>query len=390
MAAHSSHGMSGQSRIIACPGSIGMSEGTPNDSNPAAELGTAVHEVGEFALQLGVPAKELVGISFNDHKCTDEMAEGAQVYCDAVNAIRTIPGVQLILEGKVCISSIDPERLWGTGDCLVIDRGSRILYVGDYKNGYGIVEVDGIQEVYNSCEIQGNAQCVGYGLGALDTHNLWEHIDHVVTFIVQPNIDHVDGSVRHQTYDMEDMRKWHEVYAYTHALSLQPNAPRNPGKHCKYCKAKGFCSARMTHQMRLLGLDGSLYKCTDEQLLAIYKDSSVMIKTIEAVRQQVIIRARRGMRIPGEKLVNGIARGKCADPDALIADAIELGHTKLELHNLKLKGKTEIKKVIGKALADKHFVVPDAGLTLVPMSNPRSAVMADGKPSATGVFQPIK
>lgn len=375
---------------MACPGSINMAEGAPNDTNPAAELGTAVHEVGEYALQLGLPAKSLVGITFNKHKCTEEMAEGAQVYCDAVNAIRAL-GVELILEGKVCISSIDPDRLWGTGDCLAIDYTSRILYVGDYKNGYGIVEVDGIQEVYGESDITGNAQCVGYGLGALDTHNLWDKVDHVVTFIVQPNIDHVDGPVRHKTYDMVDMRAWHKVYADTHVLSLLPDAPRKAGSHCRYCKARGYCATRITHQMRLIGLDESIYKCSDNQLVAIYKDAAVMIKTIEAVKEQVIIRARQGMRIPGEKLVKQIVRGKCTDPDALIADAIEEGHSRLDLHNLKLKGKTEIKKIVGKRLADKHFVVPDGGLTLVSMSNPRAAIMADSKSkSAAGIFQPIK
>lgn len=388
MAAHSNHGFSGQSRIIACPGSVRMQDGLPNTTNPAAELGTAVHEATEFALNLRVSCNDLIGMTFNDHVLTDDMAFAGQVYVDYVMEIlKLYPDAIVYIEGKVCLSTIDPKLLWGTSDIIIYVPSMRLLIVGDYKNGYGVVEVYGDQYVYSRGHIEkGNAQCIGYGLAALDTHNLWDGVDHVVTFIAQPNIDHIDGPVRLHTYSMTEIYNWLHIYAESHELALLPDAPTFAGSHCKYCRAKGHCKTRIMHMLESMQMDKAVSHCSPEELLTVYNEIDTFIYSLEAVKDRMVALARQGMHIPGRKLVKGIVRAKCVDEHKLVAEAVASGIDKTAMFNTKIKGKTDLVKVVGQKMANKYFVTPEAGLTLVNMSDKRPAVMADSKPNAKGIF----
>lgn len=392
---HSSHGFSGQSRIIACPGSIRMQEGMPNSTNDQAEKGTAVHECAEASILWGVDCKDFIGHTFNDWKITQDMAEAGQVYVDYVRQIVTQrPTAEVLIEKRVCLSSIDAERLWGTSDVIVIDRDNRTLIIGDYKNGYGIVEVDGIQSIgVTGDHISGNAQMVGYALATLDTYDLWQQIDHVVTFVAQPNVDHKDGKVRYTSYTTQSLLApdgWYEVYRLSHAESLKQDSIRVAGPHCKYCKARGFCGTRITSMIQQLQLDQSIHTCSVDQLIGILDEIDTFKYTLDAVKDRVTQLARQGEKIPGKKLVRGIARAKCTDEESLVSEAIDAGADESELYTRKLKGKTAIKKIVGKEIADKYFVTPDAGLTLVPRWDKRTAVMADQRPDAKGIFTGVK
>ena len=361
----------------------------PNTTNDAAELGTAVHECSEFALTWGVDCSELVGLSFNGIKITEGMAYAGQQYVTYVNKIlEQRPNAKLLIEKRVALSSIDAGNLWGTSDCIIIDGDT--LIVGDYKNGYGVVEVNGPQYVYaHGVEINGNAQAIGYALSALDTYELWDKIKHVVIFIAQPNVEHIDGVVRYKVIDMDFMRQWWKIYQDTHALSVRDDAPTNAGAWCKYCSARGFCATRIKYQMQLLSLDKSITECDAEQLASIFYEIDVIKYTLDAVQDQVVKLARAGKKIPGKKLVKGIVRATCTDENALINEALNAGVDEDDLYNKRIKGKTAMVKLVGKDIANKYYKTPDAGLTLVNMSDKRPAVMADQRPDARGVFDKV-
>jgi hypothetical protein len=386
MAAHSSYGFSGQSRIIACAGSVNMQKGLPNTSNPASELGTAVHEVGEFALHMGVSCHDLIGLTFNGVEVNEDMAFAGQMHVNYVRGIlKERPNAKLYIEGKLYLSSIDINQLWGTGDIIIVDGST--LFVIDYKNGYGLVEVDDPQYVQASnAYINGNAQLVGYALAAMDTHKLWDTVTTIITGIVQPNKDHIDGFIRTKTYSVPELQVWWKVYADSHALATSPNAPRNAGPHCKYCRAKGHCSTRINHVLNQLKLDTSIAECNADQILGIYNEIDVIRKTLEAVEDRMVQIARTGKRIPGRKLVKSIVRTKLTSEADLVKAAVDAGIEKDKLYNKKIKGKTDIKKVVGKTIADEFYKAPEAGYTLVGLNDKRPAVMADNKVSAAGVF----
>lgn len=386
---HSEHGMSGQSRIIACPRSVLMQRGMPNDSNPQSELGTAVHELSEFCMKLGIQPSECKGMVFNKIKVTAKMIEAATFYVEYVAKIMVQrPNAKKYIEFKVKLSSIDEDRLWGTSDLVVVDGDT--LIIGDYKNGFGVVETYDDQYVASTNNsVKGNAQLVGYALGVLDTLELWGQINTVITLIVQPNVEHKDGYARYHQYTIDEIKGWLEVYRQSHALSLRDDAPANAGKWCRYCKARGFCRTRLEKTMELIQLDQSVMTLDAQQIIAVLDEADVIKATMDAVHRRALELARSGVQVKGRKLVKSIVRSNCTDPDNLLAELTEAGHKLEDIASVKPKGKTALCKIADKELVSKYFVTPEAGLTLVPMYDKRTAVMADNKPDAASIFKDV-
>lgn len=390
MAAHSNRGMSGQSIIMACPGSVEQSDGIEEEEHPLAKMGSAVHDMGEFAFHLGVDAIDLVGMKFRQVKATKAMSESAQVYIDQLRKLAKPVTVKPMVEKRVWLSSIDKERLWGTGDFIGIDLINRTLYIADYKNGYVSVEINKEQYVHALGKtIKGNAQCVGYGLGALDTYYLWDKVDRVITTIIQPNKPHVDGPIRTVTYTIDEMRMWQDAYRKSHEMSIKPGAPRIAGNWCKYCKGRATCSVRLVDMMDKLKLNTSYAHANPDQLIAIFNEADMMISTLKAIKQEVQELARKGYKVPDHKLVKAWKRAVVNDEDLLVNEALEKGKTKEELYNLSLKSKTDIVGILGRNFADKHFKTPDAGLKLVSLSEPGTALRPDKSNDATGIFSKV-
>lgn len=391
MSGHSSMGFSGQGIIIPCPATVRMSEGVDNDTNDAAEKGTAVHECAEAAIKLGCNCQDFVGDTFNGFKITKRMAEAGQVYVDEIRKLLRDRNAKLHVELKVAISTIDKELLRGTSDCVIVDIENSELIIGDYKNGFGVVEVD--KPIYSSASqksLNGNAQLVGYALAALDTLDLWGLVNKVTTFVCQPNFEHVDGITRYKTYTMAEMREWWNVYYLTYQEAKRPDSKPNAGEHCKYCRAAGHCATRMRRTIELLSLDNGLDYLLPEQITEIYKEIGTIRRTLEAVENRTTSLARKGTTIEGYKLVKPILRAKCSDEDSFITDAIEAGVDEGDLFNRRMKGKTELKKLMDKKLVDKYFPTPTGDAVLVSMSDKRPAVIAGERPNAVGVFNEVK
>ena len=393
--AHSSYGFSAQSRIMVCGGSVPRSKGLPNSTNPSAELGTAVHELVEAALILGVNCDDFIGCTFNDHVIDSSMAEGGQVYVAYVRQILAQrPNAKLYLEIKVCISSISGE-LWGTSDVVIVDGDT--LIVGDYKNGYGLVEVHKPQVITGFATLLGNAQTVGYALATMDTLQLWGKINKVINFIAQPNGQHAEGVIRSHEYNMDEMTQWHHAYRASHGRT-----DIVAGKHCVYCLANGRCGANIMNLLSHVGLDNTVELLNDDQVIAMLNLSQTFKQTMKAVESQALIAARKGKQLKDWKLVKAIVHGFCTDEEKFVEQAVEqavesgdISHLEVDsftaqLYNKpKLKGMTANKKVVDKKLVDKFYDKPPQATVLVPITDKRAAIMPDQRPSAVGKFKPI-
>ncbi len=236
---HSRYGFSGQPRTMACGASIPMSAGFENESNDAAELGTAVHELTEVAQKFGLSCHDFLGMKFNKIVMTEEDVEAGQVYVNYVRQLKIQhPNMVFYIEKQVCMSSISDE-LWGTSDLIGVDESLGLMIILDYKNGWGLVEVNDEQLITGFGSLIGNAQCVGYGLAAMDTLQLWGKITRVITGIVQPNIEHADGVIRLREFTMDEMKQWHKAYHISHK-----RVDIVAGKHCTCCLAAGTCAER--------------------------------------------------------------------------------------------------------------------------------------------------
>lgn len=369
---HSRYGGSKIGIIIACAGYLNATSHLPDVEGDAAKLGTAAHKVGEYCLKYRImDATFLIGTEMYGCKVDEEMAEGVNVYLQYIRGLQLKhPKAVMRVEPKVHMSSVnsDDPNVFGYIDCLitVIDEG--ILYVIDFKYGFGLVEV------------KDNSQIAHYAISALDTYKLWFTIKSVVGTIVQPRKEHYDGIVRSVTFTIEELMTWRDTIVDAIRASKQPDAKRTAGKHCTYCLVRGECRARMLHTVTMTTANTEFGNLTDQEVSVILAELPAIEKNIEAIKEHALRIARGGNVPEGHKLVRANARASCTDSDAFIKElkAIEPDFDTSELYwPSNMKGKTELKKRKSKEvikLIDKYFPTPDANTSLVPLSNPKSAI----------------
>lgn len=372
---HSKYSASSANRWLSCPASVRMSEGIAEETNDDAELGTHAHELGEFCLKTGLNAFECIGLKFNNITVDSSTAEAVQLYVSYVRDLCRKYNVDPMLEKRVVMHSVSDD-VFGTSDCIVIVGDW--LFVIDYKHGYDLVNVN-----------DDNKQAIHYAISTLDTFKLWQTINYIVTVIVQPHGDHIDGSIRTKNYVINDMYGFHKMFS-NGVAEAKIGTRFKAGEHCKYCPAIATCRARMTHTLDLAYLDKPFDELSIPELEVIYNESKVISKQLEKVSDRMTALARKGSTFDGYKLVNITPRAKCIDEAGFVADAMFIsGREKHEFYNTKLKAKGDCTKLV----ANDHFLIDQyfkrdesSSTTLVPLTDSRPAVSV-GK--ASGLFTAI-
>lgn len=376
MTVHSKYGASSIKCVMACPGYIQAIEGIEDEGNKAADLGTAAHLLGEKCLKLGCDTHDLLGTTIDGFEVDHNMADAVQVYVNHIRALRLQnPDGKSMLEERLCMSSVSPD-VFGTSDHVLIALRNRVLYIDDYKHGFGVVDEDD------------NPQTAHYGVSALDTFDLWWAVDKVICTIVQPRADHRRGAIRTAEYTIEEMMQWQSRFKTAIEKSKAPDAKRIPGEHCRYCKAQGNCRPRLIKTILLASIDAPLNTFGVEELNGILQHKASLIASLEAFEKQATLLARSGYQFDNFKLVKGITRAQCTDEQAFIKEAVKKGAKKEDLFNPgNLKGKTVLKKEgVDAEVVDKYFKAEPAQTKLVDINKSAPAVSSQ---SAEGVFKPV-
>lgn len=373
MTEHSVHSFSGSHRWIKghCPASIRMSKGYPNTTNPAAERGTCAHELGEFCQSLGINIRETLGLVFNGIEVDRKMIDDVAIYTGYMQQQTLVYGVRPLLEQRVVMTSMGRNDVFGTSDCNFIMPDHRYIEVADYKNGYGIVEV------------QDNPQTAGYGVATLDTFNLWESIDYVKNTIIQPNGGHCDGPIRSCVYTIDQMRWWQELFRESIALTEDKTQRPNAGEWCHYCPAQANCRARVEQVMEMSYVQVPFDELSIPELEIIYSNVGSIKAFLEKVENRVFNLAMKGRKFEGYKVVAAYGRASCKDETPLVEAARANGIDPGELYNTNLKSKTELKRILPKNVVDACFVSPEPGKKLAPLHDNSPALRING---ADGVF----
>ena len=373
MSEHSVFSFSGSSRWFEgkCPASIRMSKGYPNESNPSAELGTAAHELGEFVAGLGVNIRDCFGMTFNGFDVDHKMIDDVSIYTGYLAERTILHDIKPLLEQRVTMTSLGRDDVFGTSDANFIAVNHGVLEIVDYKNGYGVVEA------------QDNSQTAGYGVATMDTFNLWDKIDTVVTTIVQPNGNHFQGPIRQAVYSFSQMREWQEKYRRSVSLAEDKNQKPNAGEHCHYCLAQANCRARIEYVMENAYTNVPFDELSLGELELIYRNTSNIKKFLEKVETRVLDYALKGRKFEGIKVVANYGRTQCKDEKGLVKYAKEVEGLKTEdIYNIKLKSKTDLKRVLPESVIKDYFVSPPPGKKLVPMHDNSPALRIQGDFSA--------
>ena len=381
--AHSTYAFSAASRWFedACPASIRLTRNIKDSSSRAAELGTAAHELGEFCIKYGVSCETLIGQKFGEYSDdkTDiivdaEMVEAVSLYVGYARDLAIKTGVKPMLEKRVYMYSLGRNDVYGTSDLVLVDLANRRLYIGDYKHGYGVVEV------------ANNKQLIGYSISTLDTLKLWEQIDEVVTTIIQPRKSHIDGPIRSHTYTTAELVQWQQRFANSIRLAEDPNSKPAPGEHCLWCR-KARCKARFEYVLELTHPDSPDDELTEKQVGLIYTKLDVIKRFCDRIEEEQLTLAReKGITPDGYKVVKGIKRAVVENEQGLLDEIKNIDVDLDKIYRKSLVSKTAANKVLPKDIVNKYWQVPPAQLTLAKMNDNRPAVKVG---STNGVFTPI-
>jgi hypothetical protein len=391
---------------MACPGSLKLSEGRPNESGEAAMQGTAAHHLGETCLKEGSDAEKYLGqvialdqdedcylldprasnleelLTTGAIKATFEvdsnMADAVQVYLTAVRdeMERMGPDAELAVEQRCDLSWLRPG-MFGTNDARLLLLFEE-LSVFDYKHGQGVtVEVEEAHEV----EIPGgltmtvfkpNIQLVYYAIGAAEACG-WA-FERVKITVVQPRKAHSDGPVRSVTFSKADLLVYaaelgeasdvcdradaaHGDMASLEDLADWEAAYLKAGKHCQFCPAAGIpCPELERETYREAGVDfaedGSI-SCDVmdegvrdallERAMRVIPILDVYIKAVETEALRRLRESQDGTGF-GYKLVRKRSIRKWTADDTLVAEhLVEKGFPRELLFNEpKMRSPTQV------------------------------------------------
>jgi hypothetical protein len=290
----------------------------------SAKEGNASHWAGAEILEgrepiIGQPAPNGVIL-------TADMIDYARVYTHDI--LSTMPPGTLAVEARVSAAERVHSDSWGSTDCWSYDPKSRILYVWDYKYGFGVVEA------------VENWQLINYAVGIIDSLPIRDDQIKVRMTVVQPRVrmtvvqpraPHPEGPIRRWTLKGEDLRPYaNQLYAAAHeALGDDPRTVS--GDHCKNCRALHACPA--ANAAALLAID-VVYRAEPFELdnAAIGAQLTVLKRAAKAIESRCAAlestaetKIRAGGMIPGWTMERGAAGNlSWTKPDAEVLALGEL------------------------------------------------------------------
>lgn len=369
---------------MACPGSIRLSEEAPttegSSNNKYAQEGTAAHALAEICLSFDRPCSAFIGDTLEGVEVTDDMAAYVQIFVDHCKSL-VGPDFEseYWIEKSFSLEALNPPGpMFGTSDFVAYQRALRTLHVVDLKYGQGVV-----------VEVKGNKQLRYYGLGAILSLDQSYPIEKVVLTIVQPRVSHPDGVVRSDELEYMDILEFSGELLEAARKTQEPDAPLNPGSHCRFCPASGICPAQRSRALAVAQTEFEIIEAEpefvppapatipDEQFFSMLGKLDMLDEWIGAMRARAYARMLQGEEIPGFKLVAKRAVRKWSDAAAvqkvLRREVIENIYKPVEL-----RSPAQIQKEIGKkkfdALVGEFVEKKSSGHTIVPSFDPRPAL----------------
>jgi hypothetical protein len=423
MSDHAKLSPSKRSRWALCPGSIREEAKYPDEgSGPAAADGTHSHTLLEYCIQNNrfIDPMTQIGAKFEDHEgefvVHQDRAERVKVAYDYIMQASLNGICKIISESKV-----DPafllgrSDLSGTVDVQII--GGDTLELIDYKDGMGIVAAEG------------NMQLEQYAYGVLAGYKLPVNGDYPIKTvrmtIIQPKLA-LRGMSAITSYEVPVshlLANMGTIIAQA-AATDKPDAPLVPGEsQCKFCRAKGSCSALASNVMKEVGImfqpvvtetldvaqqsaDKDPSTMDDAQIRQIMEAAPLMRQLLEAVEKEALRRMESGQTIPGLKLVNGRGSRAWALPEDQMAEKlVKMGIPKTAIYETKLVTPAKAEKLTWEKRdgtkvtltdrqlqrMDQEYVSKLAGkLTVAPESDGRPAVVTNAAPLFSAVETPAE
>ena len=421
MTDHATLSPSSRSRWKRCPGSVRETIGLPDQpSGPSAVDGTHSHTLLEHCIKADLADPlNMVGLKMKDHDgefvVDRARAERVKIAVDYLGE-RVNHSATVLAESRV-----NPEHLLGRKDLsgtvdvqIVTGRNVEII---DYKDGF------------NPVSAENNDQLEQYAFGVLAGYKLPINaeypIDTIIMTIIQPKLA-LRGlnPISSCTVTVQEMLGKIGQIVVEAAATDDPDAPLVPGEvQCKYCRARGSCSALATNVMKDIGVmfqpmvqsapvDEISHQTaskdpntmTDQQIREIMEGAPLMRQLLDSVEEEALKRFKAGISIPGLKAVNGRGSRNWNLSDEQIAEKLKrMGVPKDHIWETKLVSVAKAEKLTWektkagekvrvqlterqRKTLDAEYVTKLAGkLTIVPESDGRPAVIMNAAPMFAAV-----
>lgn len=399
MTNHAKLSPSKRHRWGACPASVREEAKYPEDrSGKAAIDGTHSHTLLEKCLtDHARTASEYVGQTLKDDdgefvvdsdraKRVDFALNYIKQRCDDFNGY-----VEVISEMEVNPFPIFfRDDLSGHVDVQIV--GDDYLEIIDYKDGMSAVNAEG------------NLQLEQYALGALCAHQDKDFKTIRMT-IIQPKMRDKGGDgVLWAQYSYDTLMTKVGTLAAQAAATDDPNAPFNPGdSQCKYCRAKGGCSALTNRALESSGIafenldlatqaaSKEATELSDEKVREILEAAPLIRQMLEGVEKEAQRRLEAGKDIAGLKLVRGRgSRDWSVDEPTLVGILKKAGVPQDACYEHKLISPAKMEKLrwtkrdgTEQTLSDKHRVMLQTDYIKKTEGKVTIALASDDRPAVT-------
>lgn len=368
---HAKLSASGAHRWMACTPSANLEAQFPDKTSEFAEEGTFAHSLAELILRYN--NNELTKKTFNtrlnkmkkeplyNQEMQDYIEDYARMVWEQFNEAKaSCPDAQALFEQRLDFSDYVPEG-FGTGDVVII--ADDMIQVIDLKYGKGV----GVSAI-------DNPQLRLYGLGAYLEHSMLYDIQRVKMTIIQPRLENIST----EELTIQELLDWAEKEVQPKArMAMEGEGEFCVGDHCRFCKVFATCRAQKDHQMEL-----AKYEFADAELLDnteigdVLSRVDALVKWAEAVKDYVFDQAlNHGVHFDGWKLVEGRSNRKYLEEDTIADTLAKAGYPEEDIYNKKLKGITDMKKLLGKKkfaeLLEGQVVKPEGKPVLVPETDKR-------------------
>jgi len=279
---------SAASRWIACPASARLSALMPYvEGGEAAKIGTAIHALAETCYQLDSDPMKSIGTVVEGITMTEENCEMALEHLKAIWAMEDELGEGCVTVEKFLPYQETPKvKVGGTTDVIGISKEKRKLIIADLKTGRGYVSED-------------NDQLRLYALSALEAGQLYQDIDTVELWIIQPH----HGETRKHSMTTQELVDW-EHYVLVPAIenSLNPLFQPVPSDSaCQYCNARTICPAQ-ANIAEVVATAPPVEMLSEAQISVLLTKFDMVEGYIKAVRDHALKRMEQGSVIDGWQL----------------------------------------------------------------------------------------
>lgn len=392
---HSKTGPSGADRWMNCSASVQLIDQIEekfgkDDGSEDADRGTAAHHILTRCL-MASPMQDawehggkIVVVGKREFAVDAEMVEGVQIALDEVRRLRAEYPNGILYVERVLSSELDPEA-FGAGD-IIFEVPGVAIWILDFKYGAGkTVEPTSFQMRqygYMAYEMRGSHM---QGDGNEPTK--------IICGVIQPRIPHPKGVIRTESYDVADVETWFfETVLPALAETRNPNAMFKMGEWCQFCpgKKRNKCPA---FQRELTSVNTNIEPktMTAEELGDTLAKFEVLLSLKERLEEEVFQRMCAGESVKNRKLVhkqsNRVFRqtieeevidpqtGEVTKVVTKLEDALtaKFGMDAWTSPTLKTPPKIE-ELPEGGTFVSRWAYKPDAGLTIAPMSDKRTAV----------------